>query len=60
MYFPKDEPDIESLKHDLMNLLFENLDSFSNVLQLTDNSLAELYLDLQNIFLPLLLSLTPA
>lgn len=42
-----------------MDLIYNNLDTLATVLQLTDNSQAELYIDLKNIFFPLLLKLTP-
>lgn len=57
MYFPADNSLVEALKTDLMDMIFMNIDGMSNVLQMTDNSQAELYLDLKNIFLPLLLKL---
>jgi hypothetical protein len=56
MYLPQEMPSVTNLKTDVMNLIFDNLDKFSNVLHLTDNSQAELYLDLKNIFFPLLLT----
>jgi len=59
MYFPVDIPSTIELKQDLMDLIYNNLDTLATVLQLTDNSQAELYIDLKNIFFPLLLKLTP-
>jgi len=59
MYLPADIPSTIELKHDVMDLIYKNLDTLATVLQLTDNSQAELYIDLKNIFFPLLLKLTP-
>lgn len=59
MYLPQDLPATISLKDDLMQLIYDQIDTMATVLQLTDNSQAELYIDLKNIFFPLLLKLTP-
>ena len=40
MYLPQDIPSTIELKHDVMDLIYDNLDSLATVLQLTDNSQA--------------------